>query len=144
MNNIQRAANVTVGDLLRVQAQLHGDQPAVIDGEVQQTYAAFNQRVNQLANHLIDQGVLRGDRVAILSENRMEFLELIFAAAKIGAIVAAQNWRLAADELSYCLDLVAPKATLVSEKHQGLLNTASPAIAETALRMGECYEARLA
>ncbi|MCG8380997.1 MAG: AMP-binding protein [Gammaproteobacteria bacterium] len=144
MNNIQRAANVTVGDLLRVQAHLRGDQPAVIDGEVKRTYAAFNQRVNQLANDLIDQGIVRGDRVAILSENRMEFLELIFAAAKIGVIVAAQNWRLAADELSYCLDLVAPKAALVSEKHQGLLNTASPAIAETALRMGERYEARLA
>ena len=45
MNNIQRAANVTVGDLLRVQAHLRGDQPAVIDGEVKRTYAAFNQRV---------------------------------------------------------------------------------------------------
>ena len=52
-----------------------------------------------------------GDRVALLSENRAEVLELFLAAAQLGAIVACQNWRLAAPELAHCLRLVAPAVT---------------------------------
>lgn len=52
---------------------------------------------------------MRGDRIAVLSENRHEYIELELAAAKLGAIVACQNWRLSKDELSGCLALAEPR-----------------------------------
>ena len=52
-------------------------------------------------------GVARGTRVAILSENRTEYVELEFACAKIGVIACALNWRLADPELAHCIRLVA-------------------------------------
>ena len=57
-----------------------------------------------------------GDRVALLSENRAEFLELFLAAARLGAIVACQNWRLAPPELAHCLRLVEPAVAVVSPR----------------------------
>jgi len=50
------------------------------------TYLELNNRANKLAGWLQSQGVKKGDRVAILSQNCSEFFELEFACAKIGAI----------------------------------------------------------
>lgn len=69
----------------------------------------------------MDLGVGHGDRIAILSENRSEFIEATIAAAKIGAILACQNWRLAGPELRHCLTLVEPKLILVSERFRDQL-----------------------
>src|SRR5689334_7273568 len=92
---------------------------------------------------LAGRGVKHGDRIAILSENRLEFLELFLAAARLGAIVACQNWRLAGPELVHCLNLVEPAAVLVSPRHEAklaALNRPGPA----AILLGSTYEALLA
>ncbi len=137
-----RAAGLTIGALLREQARLHPDRLAVADGTRRLTFAAFNGRVNQLAHVLRGGGIGRGDRVAMLSENCAEYLELLFAAGKLGAIACALNWRLADRELAHCVALTTPRACLVS-----------PAYVETARRLdglgemivlGADYEARLA
>jgi fatty-acyl-CoA synthase len=60
--------------------------------------------------------VRRGERVALLSENRPEYLEVVLAAARLGASVACQNWRLTSAELNHCLDLVTPRVVLVSAR----------------------------
>src|SRR5688572_21771727 len=81
------------------------DSIAVEQGARQLSYGELDLRVNRLANGLLARGVKTGDRVAILSENRFEYLELKLAAAKLGVGVACQNWRQAAPELEYCLKL---------------------------------------
>lgn len=116
---------------------------AVEDARVSWTYAAFNSRVNRLAHALGGRGVKRGDRVAILSENRTEYVELEFACAKLGAIVAALNWRLAGDELDYCIALTTPKLAIVSPRHADAL-AAAPSRPETVIELGPAYEALLA
>jgi fatty-acyl-CoA synthase len=57
-----------------------------------------------------------GDRIGLLSENRAEYIEIELAAAYLGAIVACQNWRLAAAELQHCLDLVSPALVIASRR----------------------------
>jgi fatty-acyl-CoA synthase len=136
------AGRTTVGGLLREQARIRGDEPAVEDARVKWTYRQFNRRVNRLAHALAAHGIGRGDRVAILSENRAEYLELEFAAAKLGAIVAALNWRLAGDELDYCVALTTPKAAVVSARHAGAL-AALASRPETVFELGAAYEAML-
>ena len=90
---------------------------ALDDGNIQWTYGQLASRSAQLAGALIEHGVHQGDRVAILSENRLEYLELFIATARIGAILACQNWRLAAPEIRHCMKLVEPVLTLVSPRH---------------------------
>ncbi len=139
---ITRAGKTTVGDLLREQVRMRGDDIAVEDTQVRWRFSAFNDRVNRLAHALSGHGVGHGDRVAILSENRAEYLELEFACAKIGAIVAALNWRLAAEELDYCIDLTTPRVAVVSPRYRDAL-AAAPNCPETVIELGAAYEALL-
>jgi len=83
----------------------------------QWNYAALNARVNRLANALHDKGLRSGDRVAILSENRPEYIEMELAAAKLGLILACQNWRQSDEELRYCIRLVSPAVLVHSKRH---------------------------
>lgn len=68
------------------------------------TYGELNERVNSIANAFIDKGIKKGDRVAILLYNCNEFVELLFAAAKIGAISVPINYYLSIPEVKYILN----------------------------------------
>jgi acyl-CoA synthetase (AMP-forming)/AMP-acid ligase II len=117
MNELVRSAtHVTVGQLLAKQARIRADHVALVDGNDRWTYVQLNQRVNQMTAVLRSYGVKRGDRVAVLAENGHAYVEILFAAAKTGAIVAALNWRLAKDELQHCFDLVAPALLITSSR----------------------------
>src|SRR5438094_1076668 len=67
------------------------------------TWAQIHERVGGLAAALRELGIGAGDRVAIMMTNRPEFLETMFAASAIGAIVVPVNFRLAPDEIAYIL-----------------------------------------
>ena len=86
---------------LERRADINPTKPALIDGDHALTYRDLRDRVAALAGGLQAFGVRRGDRVAVLSINRAEYIEVIFAAARIGAIVAPLNWRLTAAELAF-------------------------------------------
>ncbi|MBN8605639.1 MAG: long-chain fatty acid--CoA ligase [Caulobacterales bacterium] len=72
------------------------------------TYAQIDDRASRAAALLADRGVKRGDRVAILCRNRIEFFEIMFACAKLGAILVPLNWRAPAAELAPILDDCTP------------------------------------
>jgi fatty-acyl-CoA synthase len=133
---VRRAAGSTVATLFAAQARVHPERPAVVDGERVFSYRQLDERSRRLAGVLAARGVAPGDRIALLSENRAEVLELFLAAARLGAIVACQNWRLAAPELEHCIGLVAPAAAVVSSRHAAAL--------PGALVMGDPYEQALA
>jgi fatty-acyl-CoA synthase len=67
------------------------------------TWAQIHERVGAVAAALRERGVRAGDRVAIMMTNRPEFLETMFAANALGAIVVPVNFRLAPDEVAYIL-----------------------------------------
>jgi fatty-acyl-CoA synthase len=75
-----------------------------VDGEKRLSYRELNRRVNRLAHALQGMDLQIGDRIAILSYNRLEFLEVIMAAAKLGLILVPLNWRLTAPELTFILN----------------------------------------
>ena len=141
--SIRRAGSWTVGELLGAQARRVPDQLAVDDGVNPLTYRALDLRVNRLANCLGSLGVVRGSRLAILSENRNEYIEATFAAAKLGAILCALNWRLARDELAHCVKLVEPVVVLASPRFDAAwraLAIADPVV----IALVTDYERRLA
>jgi acyl-CoA synthetase (AMP-forming)/AMP-acid ligase II len=138
MELIRRAAQSTVATLVSGQARLHPAHIAIVDGDRRVTYGELEERSQRLANVLAAAGVASGDRIALLSENRGEILEVFLAAARLGAIVACQNWRLAPPELAHCVSLVAPVAAIASPRHAAALSGAAPIV------FGADYEARLA
>lgn len=141
--NVARAGKTDIGALFSVQAALRPEAVAVEDDVRHCSYGDLNARANRIVALLQSLDIHRGDRVALLSENRIEFVEWFIAAAKSGVILACQNWRLAPPELRHCLELVSPRLTVTSERHAGLL-TDSGFDAAPVLEFGEGYETLLA
>lgn len=92
-----------VGELLRAQASTAPHRRAVRCGDADLTFAELDGRTDSVAAGLIAAGVRKGDRVAIVSTNRIEMLELFFALAKLGAIQVPLNVFLKGEFLSYQL-----------------------------------------
>ncbi|WP_058986425.1 class I adenylate-forming enzyme family protein [Hugonella massiliensis] len=69
------------------------------------TWKVFNDRANRFAHLLIDQGVKRGDKVAVLLMNCLDWLPIYFGVLKAGAIVVPLNYRYSSDEIKYCVEL---------------------------------------
>ena len=137
------AGRASIGGMFAARATAAPDDPAITDLKRTLNYGALNARVNQLAHHLLARGVGFGDRVAMLARNCIEYLELELACAKIGAIVAAQNWRLADRELAHCLALVTPRLIVHGAAMAEVLRRLDLAGVDT-LALGPAYEAALA
>ncbi len=98
------ASTFSVYDMIKRNASLFPDRTAVVDGEQSLTFSQFLAHVNLFASTLLSSyGVKPGQRVAVLSMNRIEYLLLYGATSAIGAILVPLNWRLANDELFYIL-----------------------------------------
>lgn len=114
VSHAQQASRLTVGKVLAENARTWSKRVAISFEGRDTTYGDLNERVNRLSNSLSRRGLRRGDRIAILSENRPEYAELIYAAAKLGLIVPALNWRLSNEELLDAVALTTPRAIVVS------------------------------
>lgn len=68
------------------------------------TWGEFDKRSNRIANLLLSRGIKKGDKVAILLMNCLEWLPIYFGILKTGALAVPLNYRYTADEIKYCLD----------------------------------------
>jgi long-chain acyl-CoA synthetase len=119
--SVARGSQFRVADVVRVHAAQRGDAVALRHGERSLTYAELDERTNRLAQAMLAAGAGAGARVAYLDRTAPEAVELLLAAAKVGAVAVPLNWRLAEPELvSVLRDAGAP------------LLIAGPAYAETA------------
>jgi len=92
-----------IGYWLTKREFLNGDREAIVDGQRRLTYRELNRRVNRLARSLQELGLKQGDRCAILAYNCFQYVEVIFATAKLGIILVPLNWRLSPAELAFNL-----------------------------------------
>jgi fatty-acyl-CoA synthase len=116
-----------IGDWPSRWARRRPDALALADDERRLSWSAFEARVARAAGWLDALGVGAGDRVAILLRNRTAYLELLFAAARIGAITLPINLRLAPREIAYMLDDCRPCAVFHEAEAAELLAKASAA-----------------
>src|ERR1700745_1256591 len=115
---MRRGEELRVADVVREHAASRGDDVAIEHGGRALTYAALDERSSRLAQALRARGVGAGDRVAYLDRTAPEVIELLFAAAKIGAVIGPMNWRLARPELGRVLrDSRAPVLIAGPEYH---------------------------
>ncbi|WP_454645302.1 class I adenylate-forming enzyme family protein [Bradyrhizobium liaoningense] len=98
------------------------------------SYAVFAARIERTATALKQElGVGRGDRVAILSLNRPDYLVLLYACARLGAILVPLNWRLAIAEQLFILSDSGAKVLVLEQAFEGLLPTFAPGTAVVGL-----------
>ena len=69
------------------------------------TWNIFNEKANRFAHLLLERGIKKGDKVAILLMNCLEWLPIYFGILKTGALAVPLNFRYSSDEIKYCLDL---------------------------------------
>jgi len=101
-------------DLVAKRAELTPDAVALesVPGGATITYAELDARAAAAASMMAQQGLAEGDRVALLCRNRPEFFELLFACAKLGAVLVPLNWRMPAAELDMLVADAEPKLLL--------------------------------
>jgi fatty-acyl-CoA synthase len=99
-----------IGDWTGRRALLTPNREAIVDNiqKKRYTFKDMDKRANRVARLLLDSGVRKGDRVAVYSKNRFDFLDLLFACGKIGAILTPFNIRLTKPEVEHLIKKTQP------------------------------------
>jgi fatty-acyl-CoA synthase len=115
-----------IGDWLGRREMLTPDKVALIDALNDQreiTYREWNRAANRTAHYLSARfNVKKGDRVAVLAMNCVEYLDIWFALGKLGAILQNLNWRLSPRELVGLLVDAAPKVLVYGDEFLAVVN----------------------
>lgn len=91
----------SLGDFFARAGKYFSNKDAIIFEDKRFTYGQINNRVNKLSNALLDLGIKKGEKVAILFYNSPQYIESYFAVIKTGALIVPLNFRLARPELIY-------------------------------------------
>ncbi|HJP20261.1 MAG TPA: long-chain-fatty-acid--CoA ligase [Alphaproteobacteria bacterium] len=110
-----------LGDIIRLGAKRYGERTAVMLGDDRMSYQRLDTEANRLAQGLIAEGVVAGDRVALYALNSLEYVVVAAAVAKCGAVLQPINFRYQADELVYVIDDAAPRALIFGPQFSDLV-----------------------
>jgi acyl-CoA synthetase (AMP-forming)/AMP-acid ligase II len=99
------------------------EKTCIVDGSIRMTYGEMEQRASRLAHALAGMGVSKGDRVAIFQTNCYQFVEMIYAIAKVGGIIVTLNFRLMGEEAAYILNNSGAKVLLVGDRYAGMIES---------------------
>ena len=141
-----------ITDLLERNSKLYGDETALVEinPEIQEeqrvtwkeyeliqptssapyrreiTWSIFDEKANRVANMLLGRGIRKGQKVAILLMNCLEWLPIYFGILKTGAIAVPLNFRYTADEIEYCLTLAEADVLFFGPEFVGRMETIVP------------------
>ncbi|MDR2357889.1 MAG: acyl--CoA ligase [Oscillospiraceae bacterium] len=94
------------------------------------TWNIFDEKANRLANLLISRGIGKGDKVAILLMNCLEWLPIYFGILKAGAIAVPLNFRYTPEEIKYCLELAETDALIFGLEFIGRVEEIADSVGE--------------
>ncbi|MCC8982879.1 class I adenylate-forming enzyme family protein [Bradyrhizobium acaciae] len=119
---------ITVPQLVSMRAQTHGSTIAIdiFERGERITYSEMDRWSNKYARALRAFGVSKGDRMAVMLPNRIEFPILWFGLAKLGAVLVPLNLRYTPREIEYVLSDTQPKAIIVDESVWPVFSTIDP------------------
>lgn len=117
---------LSLGQMLSVHARLHPDRPGAGDLDRAMTLRQWNERACRLANGLLGLGLAKGDRVAVLAYNCVEWCEIYVAVAKAGLVAVPLNFRLVGPEIRFIVENAAAAALIVQDQLFGLIEEIGP------------------
>lgn len=110
-------ADFTLADMVRRNARVMPDATWLVAEEGRLSHGDALRRAEAWAGRLAAAGIGAGDRVALLAQNRPEHLDLLFAAALLGAILVPVNWRLQGEEIAHVLADSAPLIVVAEQAY---------------------------
>src|ERR1700758_3068783 len=140
---------LTLGQMLSVHARLHPNRMGARDLERAMTFQQWNARACRLANALLGLGLSKGDRVAVLAYNAIEWVEIYGAAAKAGLVAVPLNFRLVGKEIRYIVEDSEAAALIVQDQLVGAVEEVGSELSTPASRRiwfgaGQCPAGYLA
>ena len=105
-----------IGRIATKRARLTPGKPALIYEDRPVTYKEINDNANRVANLLKEMGVKKGDRISVMLLNCPEFMEIYFAAAKLGLIFTPLNFRMVGPEVEYQLNNCGARVFMFHDK----------------------------
>ena len=143
-----------ITDLLERNSKLYGEETALVEinPEIQEeqrvtwkeysliqptssapyrreiTWSIFDEKANRVANMLLGRGIRKGQKVAILLMNCLEWLPIYFGILKTGAVVVPLNFRYTSDEIEYCLKLAEADVLFFGPEFIGRMETIVPTL----------------
>ena len=112
---------MTIIDVIKKYARITPDDPAIVElkpvsnKRKEVSWSQFDERIDRLANSLIQSGVRKGDKVFLLGKNSLNWMEIYFAIIKTGAWVTPINFRFTDDEIRFCVNTAEPVAFFFDE-----------------------------
>ncbi len=114
---------MTAGTVLKMMSMQYPEKQGAGDKQRKMTFKEWNDRSCRLANGLVNLGVKKGDRFAIIAYNCIEWLEIYAASAKAGQITVPIMFRLAGPEIEYVVNHSECKAFIVAKEFVQLVNS---------------------
>jgi len=106
---------LTLAESVAAHARTQPDKIAARDGRRALSYGAWNERASRLANALLGLGLDKGDRVALLAYNALEWVEIYAALARAGLVAVPINFRLSGAEVAYIVQHAEARAFIVQD-----------------------------
>lgn len=116
-------------EFLTIASVICPDKVAIVFEGRRYNFSQLNERVNRLGNALLNLGVQKSDRIAILQVNTNQCIETYFAVAKIGAIYVPLNFRAKGAELTYMLNSAEASTLFIGGRYSDLVNSIRPELA---------------
>ena len=110
------SAVLTLPQTVAAHARLQPDKIGARDSRRTLTYAQWNARASRLANALLERGLRKGDRVALLAYNRVEWMEMYIALGRAGLVAVPVNFRLVASEIRYIAEHCHARAMIAEDE----------------------------
>ena len=120
--------------------KLYPGKTAIVDGDRRFTYKEFDVRVNRLMNLLTSYGLVKGDRLAIVSPNSHYYLEAFYATLKTGIILVPVNFRLKPEEVDYVLRHSGAKGVIVDYEFVHLFDDIAEKPPEVTIKLEARYD----
>lgn len=114
---------MVLGDIVKRNAKRYPQKTALVFKDKRYTFWEFNNRVNSLANALLDMGVRKGDRVAVLADNCHQYVELYCAVPKGGMVLVPLNTGLSEPELTYIINDAGANTLFLGENYLGKVDS---------------------
>jgi fatty-acyl-CoA synthase len=113
---------LTLSDSIATHARVRPHKIGARDSKRSLSYAAWNERASALANAMLGLGLAKGDRVALLAYNTIEWLEIYVALARAGLVAVPINFRLTGPEVTYIVEHCEARAFIVQEDLRPLVD----------------------
>lgn len=117
---------LTLSDAVATHARTQPDKTGLRDSRRTLSYREWDERASRLANALLGLGLVKGDRVALLAYNAIEWWEIYAALARAGLVAVPINFRLAGPEIAYIVQNAEAQAMIVQDELRSVIDRIRP------------------